>query len=69
MYGLQDISYIAEGSTSDEREEEERRVILYGKCLSIEYRNGYTKLSWQCEKDHIWMLKPNTVSGCQNLIL
>ncbi len=63
MYGLQDISYTAEGSNSDEREEEERRVILYGKCLSIEYQNSYAKLSWQCEKGYIWMSKPNTVKN------
>ena len=63
MYRLQDISYIIEGCSSEEKEEEEGQVILYGKCLSIEYQNSYTKLSWQCEKGHIWMSKPNTVKN------
>ncbi|RIB24291.1 hypothetical protein C2G38_2168937 [Gigaspora rosea] len=29
------------------------------KCLSNKYYDAYTKLEWQCEKDHKWITEPN----------
>ena len=34
-----------------------------GRCLSTEYYNSYTKLTWQCEQGHTWMSKPNTIKN------
>lgn len=37
-----------------------------GKCLSIKYINRLTKLTWQCDKKHIWTSTPAVVikDGC-----
>ena len=32
-----------------------------GKCLSSQYINSSTKLTWQCAKGHIWDAKPNNI--------
>lgn len=32
-----------------------------GLCLSTEYKNNHTKLSWQCCKGHKWEAVPNSV--------
>jgi hypothetical protein len=32
-----------------------------GKCLSTEYKNNLTKLTWQCENGHIWDAPGGTV--------
>jgi len=32
-----------------------------GKCLSTSYINANTRLSWQCEKGHIWEAIPNSI--------
>ena len=32
-----------------------------GKCLSSKYINANTRLSWQCEKGHIWEAIPNSI--------
>lgn len=32
-----------------------------GKCLSDEYINTQSKLTWQCEYGHIWKAKPNGI--------
>ena len=32
-----------------------------GKCLSTEYKNNLTKLTWQCEKGHIWEALGGTI--------
>ncbi|MFH1788462.1 MAG: hypothetical protein ABH834_03685 [Candidatus Altiarchaeota archaeon] len=32
-----------------------------GKCLSKEYINNHTKLSWQCKKGHVWGAIPNSI--------
>ena len=34
-----------------------------GKCLSTEYRNGRTRLKWQCEKGHIWEARPDNIKS------
>ena len=34
-----------------------------GKCLSKEYRNGHTKLKWECARGHVWEAKPNAVKN------
>ena len=33
-----------------------------GKCLSKEYVNFHTKLTWQCAEGHIWEAKPSNIS-------
>lgn len=36
-----------------------------GRCLSTEYIDSHTKLSWRCKKRHEWDATPNNVkSGC-----
>lgn len=36
-----------------------------GQCLSTEYVNNHTKMTWQCEYGHIWEASYNTIqSGC-----
>jgi len=37
-----------------------------GKCLSLEYIDGKTKLEWECGEHHIWHTAPNNIfnSGC-----
>jgi len=37
-----------------------------GKCLSNEYINNYTKVRVQCEKGHIWEVKPNSLINKKN---
>ncbi len=40
-----------------------------GKCLSGEYVNAFTKLSWKCSKGHIWDDTPNNIKKgkwCKN---
>ena len=32
-----------------------------GKCLSEAYVNNKTKLTWQCEKGHIWEATPHNI--------
>ena len=32
-----------------------------GKCLSKEYINNSTKLTWQCKEGHTWEGKPNDI--------
>ena len=32
-----------------------------GKCLSSKYINNRTKLTWQCEKGHIWEATPHNI--------
>lgn len=32
-----------------------------GDCLSTEYLNNKTKLSWRCSKGHEWGAEPTTV--------
>lgn len=32
-----------------------------GKCLSTEYVNNSTKLTWLCQRGHVWKAIPNTV--------
>ena len=32
-----------------------------GKCLSEEYINNTTKLSWECREGHVWKTTPHTV--------
>ncbi|MGG3608078.1 zinc-ribbon domain-containing protein [Priestia megaterium] len=32
-----------------------------GKCLSSEYVNAHTKLSWRCKHGHEWNAKPNNI--------
>lgn len=32
-----------------------------GKCLSQNYIHGFTKLKWQCNKEHIWEAKPSDI--------
>jgi urease gamma subunit len=32
-----------------------------GKCLSTKYINANTRLSWQCEKGHLWDAIPNSI--------
>jgi len=34
-----------------------------GKCLSDEYINTYTKLTWQCDKGHVWQATPNNITS------
>lgn len=34
-----------------------------GKCLSSTYINSLTKLSWQCEKSHIWEASPSNIKA------
>ncbi len=34
-----------------------------GACLSTEYKNVGTKLTWQCADGHIWEAKPNTITS------
>ena len=40
----------------------------YGfECLSSEYINNKTKLTWQCQHQHVWNAQPNSIicgSGC-----
>src|SRR6516225_10113265 len=36
-----------------------------GRCLSTEYVNVETPLSWKCEAGHLWTAKPASIrSGC-----
>ncbi len=32
-----------------------------GKCLSTEYRNRHTKLSFECKDGHVWAATPNKI--------
>src|SRR3989344_320104 len=32
-----------------------------GKCLSKNYINNFTKLIWQCEKNHSWRARPSAI--------
>jgi len=32
-----------------------------GQCLSKEYRNNNTKLTWMCHKGHIWQAVPSSI--------
>lgn len=32
-----------------------------GLCLSEEYVNAHTKLTWRCSEGHIWEAKPNNI--------
>lgn len=32
-----------------------------GKCLSTEYKNSITKLSWQCADGHVWETTPSSI--------
>lgn len=34
-----------------------------GKCLSDCYQNNHTKLTWQCEKGHVWQARPNNIKN------
>jgi hypothetical protein len=37
------------------------------KCLSDDYINAHTKLTWKCKKKHVWTATPNSLhqgSGC-----
>ncbi len=36
-----------------------------GKCLSTEYMNSSTKMTWQCSRGHIWETKPNKIQQGQ----
>jgi len=33
-----------------------------GKCISDEYINSYTKLTWQCSKGHVWDAPPYVIN-------
>ena len=33
-----------------------------GKCLSKEYVNNRTKLTWQCKESHKWKAVPDAIS-------
>ena len=32
-----------------------------GKCLSTEYKNAHTKMSWQCSEKHTWITIFNVI--------
>jgi len=34
-----------------------------GYCLSTEYINNKTKLSWECNEGHTWMARPSDVKN------
>jgi len=34
-----------------------------GKCLSTEYINNYTKLTFECKNGHIWNASPTSISN------
>ena len=34
-----------------------------GKCLSKEYLNNYSKLTWQCRVGHLWEASPSNVKS------
>lgn len=36
-------------------------AIKNGKCLSDSYTNCDTKLTWQCEKGHVWQASPDSI--------
>jgi len=42
-------------------EMQEIAIARGGYCLSTEYIDARTKLSWQCQKGHRWHAKPNSI--------
>jgi hypothetical protein len=34
-----------------------------GKCLSENYKDRYSKLTWECEKGHVWDAPINRLKG------
>jgi len=45
---------------------EDMQKIAYergGRCLSEKYINNETKLTWECNKGHIWEAKPNHITS------
>ena len=37
-----------------------------GKCVSTEYTNAQTPLSWECKEGHTWKATPSMVKGSKN---
>jgi len=45
----------------DIEEMQQLAEIKGGKCLSLVYKNSYTKLKWQCAKGHVWETTPSLI--------
>jgi len=61
---IQQGSWCAKCSGKKRKTIEEMQEIAIargGHCLSTEYINNHTKLSWQCNEGHTWMARANEV--------
>jgi len=45
------------------KEMQEIAIARGGYCLSTEYINSQTKLSWECDSGHIWQANPDIIKG------